>query len=73
MNFKAEVVADGTGDYVGNGLVFATEQEADAYAIDLHWRWTAVRAFRIVPTDAPVNYRWNESTNSAVPLVEEPA
>jgi len=58
MSFKAEVIADNSGEWVGNQLRFATEAEARCYAVDLMWRWTAVRHYRVVVSDDPVNYAW---------------
>ena len=46
--FKVEVIADNSGQWVGNRKVFATMDEAKAYAIDLEGRWTAVREWRVV-------------------------
>ena len=59
MSYKAEVIADHTGEWVGNDLSFATRAEADAYAEDLAGRWTAVRQWRVI-YDAlkPVTYCW---------------
>lgn len=50
MKFKVEVVlADTTGVWVGNGLIFDTREEAEAYAGDLAGRWTAViRNWRVI-------------------------
>jgi hypothetical protein len=53
MSYKAEVIADGSGKWVGNMLRFATADEAEAYAKDLAWRWTAVRDTRVVECDDP--------------------
>jgi hypothetical protein len=55
MSFKAEVIADSTGKWRGNGLRFATEKEAERYALDLQFRWTSVRDWRVVESDDPVN------------------
>jgi hypothetical protein len=55
QSYKAEVIADGSGEWVGNGLRFATREAAKAYAIDLHSRWTAVREWRVVESTDPVN------------------
>jgi hypothetical protein len=55
MNWKAEVIADSSGTWAGNGLVFATREEAELYVADLARRWTLVRETRVVETDAPVN------------------
>ena len=57
MSWKAEVIADGSGKFCGNGLRFATEEEAKIYAIDLSYRWTLVRDWRVVESDGPVNYQ----------------
>jgi hypothetical protein len=57
-SFKAEVIADNSGRWVGNELRFATEKEANEYGLDLSMRWTAVRDVRTVESDDPVNYRY---------------
>ena len=46
--FKAEVIADNSGEWVGNQLKFDTKEEAETYAKDLASRWTAVREWRVV-------------------------
>jgi hypothetical protein len=56
-SWKPEVIADSTGKWIGNGLRFATEQEAYDSAAALAWRWTAVRDHRAAESDDPVNYR----------------
>ena len=56
-SFAAEVIADSSGNFVGNALRFATESEAMMYAADLHRRWTAVSEFRVVPSADPVTYQ----------------
>jgi len=58
MSYKPEVIADDSGNWTGNGLAFATEAEALAYAKDLYSRWTLVREFRTVESDQAVNYKW---------------
>jgi hypothetical protein len=59
MSFKAEVIADSSGKWVGNGLRFATEQEAIHYARDLMYRWTLVRDYRVVTSDDPANSKFD--------------
>ena len=54
MSFKPEVIADSSGKWCSNSLLFATEDEAQRYVKDLMWRWTAVRETRVVPSDEPV-------------------
>ena len=48
MAFKVEVIADNSGQWVGNGLTFPTQSEAQSYANDLAMRWTLVRDWRVV-------------------------
>ena len=55
MAFKVEVIADSSGKWCANGLVFATKEAAEEYARDLMWRWTAVREWRAVETDEAPN------------------
>jgi hypothetical protein len=50
MSFKVEVIADNSGRWCGNERVFATPEEAAAYARDLASRWVLVREWRVVPT-----------------------
>lgn len=56
MPFKAEVIADSSGKWAGNALVFATREEAEIYVSDLALRWTLVRETRTVETDEAPNY-----------------
>jgi hypothetical protein len=58
-SFKPEVQADSTGTWAGNGLRFATEQEAQDYVKDLMWRWASVRDTRVVPSDDAVSHVWD--------------
>ena len=48
VEWKAEVIADASGEWVGNALTFTTREEAEAYARDLFSRWTLVREWRVV-------------------------
>lgn len=65
MSFKAEVIADDSGKWSGNGMAFATEPEAEQYAKDLMNRWFLVREWRVVESDQPVNYKIEEGVLSA--------
>lgn len=58
MSWKPEVIADNTGNWVGNGLRFATQAEAQQNASDLAMRWTSVRDFRATESTDPVNYSY---------------
>jgi len=55
-SFKAEVIADNSGQWCGNALRFATRGEAEQYADDLSYRWTLVRESRVIESDEAVNY-----------------
>jgi hypothetical protein len=55
MSWKAEVIADSSGKFCGNGLRFATRREAETYARDLANRWTLVSEWRVVESDDAVN------------------
>jgi hypothetical protein len=57
MSYAAEVIADSSGKWVGNGLRFATEEEAEVYVQALMMRWTAVRDTRVVPSSDPVTVK----------------
>jgi hypothetical protein len=48
MIYKVEVIADASGQFVGNGKTFDTVDDARAYAWDLMGRWTLVRDWRIL-------------------------
>ncbi len=52
--FKVQVIADNSGEWVGNGLTFKTEEEAKAYAIDLSGRWFLVTAWRVINENGTV-------------------
>ena len=56
MAYKVEVIADSSGRWCGNALVFATKTEAEQYAKNLFMRWTSVREWRVVETEAEPNY-----------------
>jgi hypothetical protein len=57
-SFKPEVIADSSGQWLGNGLRFATKEEAEASALDLMLRWSAVRDHRAAESDDEVNYSY---------------
>lgn len=66
MSWKPEVIADSSGNWAGNGLCFATKEEAEAYVLDLSMRWLAVRETRVVESTDPVNYKWTANGLEAV-------
>ncbi len=55
--FKVEVIADNSGEWVGNALTFDTMEKAEDYARNLSMRWTAVRQWRVwdIETDKSVS------------------
>lgn len=59
MSWKVEVVMDDSGEWEGDSLRFASEQEALAYARDLEFRCSAVRDKRIVRSEDPPTHRWS--------------
>ena len=58
MSYKAEVIADSSGEWTSNALRFATREEAEAYVFDLAMRWTLVRETRVVESSDPVNHSY---------------
>ncbi len=72
MPFKGEVIADGSGVWVGNALVFNTEQEAHAYVTNLRARWWLVTNTRVVPAadNAIVNAQWNFDLDKLGPILD---
>lgn len=56
MSWAVEVIADDSGEWVGNAVRFATREEASYYASDLFSRWTLVRETRVVESPDSVNY-----------------
>ena len=55
MSFKPEVFAEGA--WTGNGLVFATKEEAERWGADLLMRWFVPTDSRAVESTDPVNYK----------------
>jgi hypothetical protein len=70
MSWNPEVIADSSGQWVGNGTYFATKAEAEAYLRDLFSRWTLVRETRAVESAEPVNCRWNSEKGHTEVLPE---
>jgi hypothetical protein len=70
MSYKPEVVADRSGSWNGNGLRFATRDEAEAYVLDLSCRWTLVTQTRVIESDDAVNYRWTGSRAEPIPVTD---
>jgi len=56
MSFKVVVKVSGESKLSGNGLRFATENEANEYGSDLMSRWFAVELFQVQPSDDHVSH-----------------
>lgn len=69
MSWKPEVIADNSGKWSGNGLAFATKEEAEAWATDLSYRWLLVRETRAVESTEPVNYKYVDGRLDPVEVV----
>lgn len=66
QSFKVQM-PDGTS----NGQRWATEKEADIAARELESRWTAMPSgWKVVPSNDPVNYRWDDEAYKGVPITE---
>jgi hypothetical protein len=55
MSWKPEVFAEGA--WTGNGLAFATKEEAERWGADLLMRWFVPTDSRAVESTDPVNYK----------------
>lgn len=59
MAFKPEIKVVRDPKFYRNGLVFATEEEAQASARNTFNNWMAAEAYRTVEVDESVNARWD--------------
>lgn len=66
MSYKPEMLCQ--GEWCGNGMVFATEDEALKHGRELMSRWFVPTDCRAVESDETVNYRFDESAGRAVPM-----
>jgi len=57
-SYAPQVIADKSGEWAGNGLRFATHEEAYAWGRDLWERWVLVTDTRVVESDDPVRHAW---------------
>jgi len=53
LSWAPQAITD-SGQWAGNGLRFATKEEAETYVAEL----SLVRKTRVVELSDPVNYRW---------------
>jgi hypothetical protein len=54
--YRVEVYVE--NEWVGNGLVFPTRDEAAGYAAALKRAWILVKDYRVVETTEKANYNW---------------
>lgn len=67
MSWKPEVEVVGEeGSWHGNALRFATKIEAEQNVKNLEQRWMLVTRTRVVESQDPVNYRWEDNKLIAV-------
>jgi hypothetical protein len=59
MSFRPMVSTGGA--FAGNGLRFATREEAEASARDLYQRWTLWVLYSADESDDPVNCAWDSA------------
>lgn len=59
MSFAPMVRTTDNGPFAGNGLRFATREEAQAWLDDLVMRWYAVTGTQVVESADPVNYKYS--------------
>jgi hypothetical protein len=58
MSWKGEVQTDSSGKWYDNAVRLPDEKQAMEYTYDLFMRWTAVKEWRVVQSEDPVNYDW---------------
>jgi hypothetical protein len=54
------VQVNGDDVWAGNALRFATREEAEKNVRNLEMRWLLVTNTRVIESDDPVNYRWDD-------------
>jgi hypothetical protein len=64
MSFRPMVYVQ--GEWAGNGLRFATSDEAEASARNLMARWFLVDDIRVDESDDAVNYAWDNGLKEVV-------
>lgn len=69
--FKYEVQVH--GKWYSNAVCFATEAEASQAGYNKMFNWTQCEDYRVVPTDDPVNYRYDADTGAVIHIATEGA
>ena len=57
MSYRFEVFVQ--GKWYDNQVFFETEAEAQNAGYNKFFNWTQCDDYRVVESDQPVNYRWN--------------
>ena len=57
MGFKPMIKTMEDSKFYGNGLCFATREEAEFSAKDIYSRWLMATEWAVEESDDPVNYR----------------
>ena len=70
-SYKPEVIADSSGKWCGNALLFATREEAEIYVRDLSMRWLAVRDTRVIESEEAPTYQLKDGILSFLPEVHQ--
>jgi len=60
ISWRADVIADSSGKWVGDTLRVASQREVSSYLQDLTYRGAAVSYERVVESSDPINHRWTE-------------
>jgi len=59
-NYRYEIKVYNEKPFYSNAVVFATNEEADRAGASKLWNWTMAEDYRVVETDDPVNYAWED-------------
>jgi hypothetical protein len=59
MSYRYEVNVQ--GKWYDNQAFFETEGEASKAGYNKMFNWTQCDDYRVVPSDQPANYRWNDT------------
>lgn len=54
-SYRVQVVADSSGEWVGNAMRYRSHDEADNAGKDLLCRWLLAQRYRVVPSDDQPN------------------
>ena len=68
MSFKVLVWTSNDVRGASNALRFPSKLEAEAYASDLFYRWTAAEKTEVVECEDPINYGWDFVDNRIVAI-----